>query len=277
VDISPTFAETAIRTVSPDASSNTSLEVFSSSETADKVKTELDNGLNGEGYTYAVPDPHKTPPSEFFGGYTKEGAPDLVYIILDVSNIPEVLKNSGVDDSTIQKIVDETKGQKSVIFSYEGDGFVDAAFATQATPTPASSTTVAATTGTSQADPNDIPVYNGATSYEMPESILSQVRDSLSSTSAQNLKFEAYRVVAQDSELRKYFQSYLTQAGWADATSRLPSDAAKTYSDAGIIPVGPYTKGSETVLILIGKGHYASEFTGLASNENVYLIVRANG
>lgn len=253
------------------------MQVFSSSETPDKVKPELDNGLAQAGYNYTVPEPHKTPSSDFYGGYSKDGSPDMVYVIVDVTNLATVLKNNGLDDASIAKIVNDTKGQQSVIFSYEGDGFVIIAFTPDATtPTPSNTTAAAGTAGSSQSGPSAIPVYNEAVTFDLPASVLSDMDAFYTNTPIQNFKIQAYKVTSPDAEIKKFFDSFMARTGWTEISSELSADVVQYYKDAGVITAGPYTKGQEIVLVVIGKGKYAADLNNAAGNANVYMVVRGN-
>jgi hypothetical protein len=154
------------------------LKLYVSDDISDNVSTSLDKALTDAGYQFAIPGATKpTKQGEAYSGlYTKAGALDLLTAVGSVPNGSADLSGSSMNQAIAQKLYDQIKGKKTLVFVVGANDIIKAMAAsrndsasqtatvtvatTTAAATTSASTTVATSSGTiSEAD---IPVYSGA-------------------------------------------------------------------------------------------------------------------
>ncbi len=157
--------------------SDAAIKFYASTDDADTVAATVDKALVGAGYKFGLPG--SSAPSKqgdaVVGFYVKPGAPDLLLAVgpvpADPSNIGASLNIPGISPDAAQKLVDQVKGKKSLLFIIGANtllqGLLGAASGsgtatTAAATTAAATSTTAAASGGADVGESDVPVYSGA-------------------------------------------------------------------------------------------------------------------
>ena len=153
--------------------SDSTVKMFVSDQTDADLSSSFDAYLVGQGYTFALPG--ETKPANLgdsYGAfYTKAGSPDVLLVVVQVSDNPATTAKSikdlalpGFDQVDLTKFQAQLKGHKSLVISVTGTGLGKVIYGgatTSTTPSattaPAATTTPAvATTASAIADPTEI-------------------------------------------------------------------------------------------------------------------------
>lgn len=154
------------------------IKLYVSDDTSDNVSTTLDKALTDTGYQFAIPGATKpTKQGEAYSGlYTKAGALDLLTAVGAVPDNSADLSGSSMNQAVAQKLYDQLKGKKTLVFVVGANDILKAMAASR-TGNATQTATVAVATTTSAATPSvsaavstgggtvseaDIPVYSGA-------------------------------------------------------------------------------------------------------------------
>lgn len=101
--------------------SNADLKLFVSDDDADKLATNTDTALTGAGYRFSIPGQAKPlkQGDSTAGFYGKAGESDVFFTSIPIPSDPSTLSSSlnlpGVDKATVDKLVDQIKGKKSLL------------------------------------------------------------------------------------------------------------------------------------------------------------------
>lgn len=114
--------------------SNATVKFYTSDQPASSVVDTADAAIVGAGYAFSIPGATKpTQTSGTYAGlYTKANAADIVLAAVDVPSDPTQLATQlnipGVTADVVQKLADQIKGKKSVLFIVAAPGLLQAIF-----------------------------------------------------------------------------------------------------------------------------------------------------
>ena len=113
---------------------NATVKFYTSDNPASSVVDTADAAIVGAGYAFSIPGATKPTQSggTYAGLYTKANAADIVLAAVDVPSDPTQLATQlnipGVTADVVQKLADQIKGKKSVLFIVAAPGLLQAIF-----------------------------------------------------------------------------------------------------------------------------------------------------
>ncbi len=113
---------------------NATVKFYTSDQPASSVVDTADAAIVGAGYAFSIPGATKPTQSggTYAGLYTKANAADIVLAAVDVPSDPTQLATQlnipGVTADVVQKLADQIKGKKSVLFIVAAPGLLQAIF-----------------------------------------------------------------------------------------------------------------------------------------------------